>query len=93
MTMNNMIFNGINGATGRYLLPELTVEIISKIARGEKIDPKELEQIKFRNRASNEIKLGLIEGVDPKKLAETGWGIIFAFDDIEIIDSWREAPC
>ena len=84
-----LVFNGINGANGDYLLSPMTPQQISKIVQGE---PQAAERIK-RLRWSDHIKelkwwfqritqatLGPIEGVDPKNLAETGWGIIFAAD-------------
>ena len=71
-----LFFNGINGSTGDYLLPPLTEEQVSRIAQGEEFHPDDKEDI--------DLKMGLgpdfvlIEGVDPKNLAETGWGVIFA---------------
>ena len=42
------VFNGINGATGDYLLPPLSPKALSEIARREALDPKlkaELEEL------------------------------------------------
>jgi hypothetical protein len=77
-----LFFNGINGASGDYLLPSLSAEQISKIAQGEKFDPDNLNELKKKN----DLIKGLVpdfapmEGVDPKNLAETGWGVIFAYN-------------
>ncbi len=95
-----LVFNGINGANGDYLLPPMTSQQISKIVQGE---PQAAERIK-KLRWSDHIKelkwwfqrvtqaiLGPIEGIDPKNLAETGWGIIFAADaDPAIREALRE---
>jgi hypothetical protein len=43
-----LVFNGVNAATGEYLLPPLSAEVICKIARGEKMDPKHLAELKWR---------------------------------------------
>jgi hypothetical protein len=68
-----LIFNGINGATGEYDLPPTPVEVIAGVARGETFDKQALEELRRRRQRDSE------EGVDPKNLDETGWGVIFAF--------------
>src|SRR5215470_17372798 len=78
MSTELLVFNGVNGASGEYLLPPLTPGDISKIAQGEKLDEKHLNELKWRHRQLTEKHLGVKEGVDSKKLAETGWGVIFA---------------
>ena len=46
MNLESLCFNGLNGATGEYLLPSLTPPDISAIARGEKLDPKHIQELK-----------------------------------------------
>lgn len=75
-----LFFNGINGSTGDYLLPPLTAEQVSRIAQGEEFDPEDLEDIQLKKRQKEERDFAVIEGVDPKNLAETGWGVIFAYN-------------
>jgi DNA/RNA endonuclease G (NUC1)/V8-like Glu-specific endopeptidase len=72
-----LVFNGVNAATGEYLLPPLSAEVISKIARGEKMDPKHLAELKWRYTYASKATLGVKAGVDATKLEETGWGVIF----------------
>ncbi len=79
MTEELLYFNGINGATGEYLLPPLPPKQISKIARGEEFDQLELIELKERWARAQE-SYAPMEGVDPKNLAETGWGVIFAYE-------------
>src|SRR5262249_31373151 len=74
MTTELLVFNGIDGASGEYLLPPMTPQDISKIAQGEKLDEKHLNELKWRQRQLTEAHLGVKEGVDPKNIAETGWG-------------------
>lgn len=69
-------FNGVNGATGEYSLPHLTAKQVVQIAKGEKIDPAHLSELQKRARKEDSFRPK--EGVDPKNLAETGWGVIFA---------------
>ncbi|MCI5143430.1 MAG: hypothetical protein D3909_17260, partial [Candidatus Electrothrix sp. ATG1] len=88
-------FNGIDGATGDYLLPEMSAAEISKIAQGEKLDKKHLNHLDelklLQEFATIGEKFAPEEGVDPKKLDQTGWGIIFSFDDRDKVDAWKEA--
>ncbi|MBI3942690.1 MAG: hypothetical protein HY326_06725 [Chloroflexi bacterium] len=80
MNADLLFFNGINGASGNYLTPPLTAEDVSKIAQGEPIDPQHLKELENWHELHTQAPLGPVEGVDPKKLEETGWGVIFAHD-------------
>jgi hypothetical protein len=73
-----LYFNGINGATGEYGLPPMTGEQLSACIRGEAA-PDNLDELKFKTQQSQEC-FGVKEGIDPKQLAQTGWGVIFASD-------------
>jgi hypothetical protein len=91
MSDERLIFNGINAATGDYLTPALTAEELSMIVRGEPQDEAHLKELKYRYRQATEAHLGVKEGIDPKNLAETGWGVIFAFKDQEKTPALRDA--
>ncbi|MEH1829082.1 MAG: hypothetical protein V7L22_27755 [Nostoc sp.] len=77
-----LYFNGIDGASGEYLLPPLTPEQLAKIAQGEDFDPIEISELKKKDLHVKGLEpdFAPIEGVDPKNLAETGWGVIFAYN-------------
>ncbi|BBD60982.1 hypothetical protein NIES2109_37830 [Nostoc sp. HK-01] len=75
-----LYFNGIDGASGSYLLPPLTPEQVARIAQGEEFDPLELSELQQKDPRYQEGHFAPMEGVDPKNLAETGWGVIFAFN-------------
>ena len=79
MSTEQLFFNGIDGATGDYLLPPLTTEQVAKMAQGEKFDPAHLGELKKKDDQVKglDTEFAPIEGVDPKNLAETGWGVIF----------------
>jgi len=79
VSAEKLVFNGIDGATGSYLMPPLTPEEVSKIAQGETFDPAHLSELQARVNSAQS-SFGLVEGRDPKKLEETGWGVIFAHD-------------
>ncbi|MCI5139705.1 MAG: hypothetical protein D3922_15140, partial [Candidatus Electrothrix sp. AR1] len=84
-------FNGINGATGNYLLPEMSAADVSKIAQGEVFDKDHLEELTNRHFGVTAPPFGLKEGTDSTDLAQAGWGIIFAFDDRDKVAAWKEA--
>ncbi len=74
-------FNGINGATGEYSLPPMTPEQLkAAIANEEKIDEGLLNELKSRRQARFAVK----EGVDPRVVAQSGWGVIFAAKDEQV---------
>lgn len=73
-------FNGIDGTTGEYLLPPLTPGEVAALARGEELDLRHLQELRAWQQRSREIMLAPVAGVDPTKLEETGWGVIFAHD-------------
>ena len=74
-----LYFNGINGATGDYGLPPMTGEQLSGFIQGE-ARPENLAELKFRFQTSGQEHFGVKEGVDPKKLDKSGWGVIFAYN-------------
>src|SRR5262245_16405731 len=80
MSDEQLVFNGIDGASGGYLLPPLTAREVSQLARGETIDPQQLNELKWWYQRTTQATLGPVEGVDPKDLAQTGWGVVFAHD-------------
>jgi hypothetical protein len=84
MTAEFAAINGIDGSSGNYLLPPLSAAQVSALARGEHLDelePEHLEELRHRNQMRQMgAHFGVVEGVDPKNLAEAGWGIIFSFD-------------
>ena len=73
---DELYFNGIDGASGEYLLPPLTAKDLSALARGEGLDVEQIDELKARQR--QESHYGVKEGVDPKDVSQTGWGVIFA---------------
>jgi hypothetical protein len=81
--------NGIDGATGRPLLPELTVDGLARVAQGFSLAPSDGGELRHRRDAGT--SFGVAERVDPKDLAQTGWGVVFAQADGDRVDAIREA--
>jgi hypothetical protein len=80
MSSDMLVFNGINGASGEYLLPPMTPKQVAGIVQGERQDPEHLKELRWWYQRVKQVTLGPKEGVDPKNLAEAGWGVIFAHD-------------
>ncbi len=68
--------NGIDGATGSYLLPALTPARLAALVRGEPL-PDTQRELVARSMAAV-AHYGVPDGTDPDDLADTGWGIVFA---------------
>jgi len=73
-------FNGIDGASGGYLLAGVTPAQVSAVARGETLDEGHLKELKWWYQRASQGHYGVKEGVDPKNIAEAGWGVIFTHD-------------
>jgi len=70
MTTPQFTFNGINGATGRYLHEPIALDEMTRAVSNAQVD---------RNPPSDMRRP--IASVDPKYLDQAGWGIIFAAVD------------
>lgn len=70
--------NGVNGADGSFLLPPMTPRQISALARGWRPEAMHRRELDRWHEASSKAHWGPKEGIDPKKLEEAGWGVIFA---------------
>lgn len=89
--MNDLLyFNGINAGTGNYLVPPMPAPAFIKIARGDTVSADKLADAKWRVEQTK-AHLGVKAGVDPTRIAETGWGVIFARDEQAAVrDALRE---
>lgn len=91
MTDDVLYFNGINGATGAYMLPPQTPEDLTRrFIKGAR-PPENQSELAWRARRMSMGFLGVKDDVDPTKLAEAGWGILFAQDDRDRVPAIMEA--
>jgi len=78
-----LVFNGINGATGRYDIEPMPVDAFTRMALGtaprSASERAHVEELKRRRQRDTQTHYAPMEGVDPKKLSEAGWGVIFAY--------------
>ena len=92
MTEQLIYPNGIDAETGDPLLPAMPAELVAELAKGNPIDIEELKELQARNRCvTGEADYGVMAGIDSNDLAQTGWGVIFAFEDSERVPAIREA--
>ncbi len=75
---DTLVFNGVDGASGSYLLPEMTPAQISGLAQGFTLAETELDEIKRRVYDLKNPHAGV--EADARELSETGWGVIFTHD-------------
>jgi len=92
MNDEELVFNGIDGASGGYLLPPLPPSQIAAVARGEPMDKKEVKELEGWYQFISQGHFGVREGVDPGDLSQAGWGVIFPSSaDTRRLDTLREA--
>src|SRR5215211_2251444 len=72
--------NGINGLTGEYLVPPLPPAEMAQRARQAPVDPEVALWMKQALDNLRERHFGLPFNIDPAKVAEAGWAIVFAKD-------------
>jgi hypothetical protein len=76
LRLSKFIANGVDGAAGSYLLPELTSQQLAEVALGTPIDNPELRELRWWHQQQSEAVFGVAEHIDPCNLAEAGWGLI-----------------
>jgi hypothetical protein len=73
-----VVFNGVNGASGAYLLPSMPLAQVARLTRGPYPDREHLTELRWWRDRLDQATFAPTEGVDPADLAEAGWGVIFA---------------
>jgi hypothetical protein len=77
MSKDGLVFNGIDGRSGTYLLPPFDISQLARMALGQRLPPAELEELRIK--MSQAIDYPLREGADADDLAQSGWGVVFPF--------------
>ncbi len=73
-----VVFNGINGSTGNYLIPPMTLRELSAYIQKENLATKNpLSVLSLKKERDEAGRLGVQDDVDPLSLAQAGWGVIF----------------
>lgn len=72
-------FNGLDGRRGSYLMPPVPPRHLAELACGAPVDRARVRELQaWVERGEGKARRGLKEGLDPGKLEEAGWGVIFA---------------
>lgn len=72
-----LVFNGIDGRTGQYLIPPMRAKNLVNVILGERELAKRDELARLREQLRDEGTFELLRGLDAKNLAEAGWGVLF----------------
>ena len=70
-------FNGVDGATGRYLLPDISLHRLAQAVLGETFRSDELAALRARRDLAVP-DFGVVYGRDPEDLAQVGWALVAA---------------
>jgi hypothetical protein len=77
MKAEKIVFNGIDGNTGKYLLPPMTSRQVAAASLSAREEERE-QLARTRTLAEGDGSKGAIFDCDPRDLAETGWGVVYA---------------
>jgi len=72
-----LTFNGIDALTGANLHSPMPLRHASLLAQGESPTGAYLAELKARRERETQRHFGPFEGIDPKDLSQTGWGVLF----------------
>ena len=78
MSSERIIANGVNGLTGEYLLPPLDPADVAGWAKEQSEDPAVAEQLRQLHAAMTEETFGVPFNVDPSKVEQAGWAVVFS---------------
>lgn len=73
-----LFINGVDGSSGGYLLPSMTIREAAEAARGDTIDPRHFHDLQYKAAKLGPMEMAPLKHLDPRELAEVGWGVIFA---------------
>lgn len=76
-----IFFNGINGDTGEYLVKPMLYRGAAALLKGTPDTEIADETLKAQALTAASVRLALPLGVDPEKIADVGWAIVFHHDE------------
>ena len=77
--------NGINGATGDYLVPPMDLNYAAGLIKGDEQPPKLLTFLKAIWHTISQPHLGLPLDVDPADVTRAGWAVVFHEDESDAV--------
>lgn len=82
---DKLYINGINGATGEYLVPPLKYSQAAAFIRGEPVDSPLVRWLKRIWHIISRPHLGLPMDVDPADVRQAGWAVVFHSDEDQAV--------
>lgn len=79
MDPERIAFQGLDGTTGDYLFPPLTLPEMATLAGGETLAPDQRSELIRRSKQKGNRIRGTRAGVDATRLQEAGWGVIMPY--------------
>jgi hypothetical protein len=81
-----LVLNGVDGSTGQYLVPPLSLRDAARVITDPAVPDPLIADAERLGRIASIVRqphLGLPWDVDPTRVAEAGWGIVFHQDEKE----------
>jgi hypothetical protein len=75
-TPDRLFANGLNGATGAYLLEPATPAELAEAALRETYQPDHLREMQYKFESATQTHYAPVGGLDAGNLAEVGWGVV-----------------
>lgn len=90
MSSEQIVANGVNGLTGEYLLPPLDPTEVAAWAKEPPEDPEMAAGLAQLNAAMTEKTFGVPFDVDPSKVEQAGWAVVFSTEEGEDVKAALE---
>lgn len=88
MNSQHLLWNGIDGVSGGFVRPFLTIRDLARAALRQAQDPRSCRWMRLHLDLLSRGRLGPMESVDPLSLAQAGWAVVFARDTAnEVIEA------
>jgi hypothetical protein len=81
MSGEKILANGVNGLTGEYLLPPLDPAEVAARAKEPPEDPAVAAELGHLHTAMTEETFGVPFDVDPSKMEQAGWAVVFSTEE------------
>ena len=81
MSNEEVVFNGIHARTGHYFTPPMEAQALARLALSAQDAVPEEQKADLQRTAERSVDFRVDFSVDPTRLDQTGWGVIFAARD------------
>ena len=81
MSDSQIVVNGIDAASGQYMIPPMEIAELAERIRSSPVDPAVAARLSASLQSETDPHLGLPFTVRPEVVAEAGWGLVFHADE------------